>query len=139
MTGNHDFLIPANGESGKPARTGIRRRRTPDKRQPGDSPGAGRSFPGALLACALIFSGLSSPAMSQAPARGQTLYENQCRMCHESWAHERKGRSVVSSGQDLRKRVAAWATHSGLDWSGEEVDDVTDYLNRSFYHFPAGQ
>jgi hypothetical protein len=33
----------------------------------------------------------------------------------------------------LRQRVAAWSTHSGLDWGNEEIDDVTDYLNRHFY------
>jgi hypothetical protein len=73
--------------------------------------------------------------MAQEMSRGQSLYENQCRTCHESWAHERKGHSVVSSKQDLRRRVAAWSTHSGLDWGEAEVDDVADYLDQTYYHF----
>jgi mono/diheme cytochrome c family protein len=64
--------------------------------------------------------------------RGQALYENHCKECHESWAHTRDGRHV-SSLDALRARVAAWSVHSGLGWSGEDVDDVTAYLNRQFY------
>lgn len=92
-----------------------------------------------LPVCALLLCSVSMPAMSQNGSRGQALYENQCRSCHESWAHERKGHSAVASMQDLRRRVAAWATHSGLDWSGEEVDDVTEYLDQTFYHFGTQQ
>lgn len=95
---------------------------------------AGRA-PGSLLAVSLLLTALSSPVMAQQFIRGQELYENHCRTCHESWAHERKGRSVVSSLQDLHRRVAAWATHSGLDWSNEEIDDVADYLDQAYYHF----
>jgi len=66
--------------------------------------------------------------------RGQALYENHCRFCHENWAHERVTRQVRTS-EELRRRVAGWALHSGLDWSEEEVAAVTDYLDRRFYHF----
>jgi hypothetical protein len=36
---------------------------------------------------------------------------------------------------DLRARVAAWSVHSGLNWSDEDVNDVTGFLNRRFYRF----
>jgi len=29
--------------------------------------------------------------------------------------------------------VMAWSVHTGLGWGDEEVDDITDYLNRQFY------
>jgi mono/diheme cytochrome c family protein len=64
--------------------------------------------------------------------RGQALYENHCMSCHESWAHSRAGRHVRTISE-LRARTAAWSVHSHLDWSAEEIDDVTDYLNRTFY------
>jgi mono/diheme cytochrome c family protein len=64
--------------------------------------------------------------------RGQALYENHCKECHESWAHTRDGRHVASLAA-LRARVAAWSVHTGLGWNGEDVDDVTAYLNRQFY------
>lgn len=64
--------------------------------------------------------------------RGQALYENHCRSCHESWAHERV-ESRINSLHALRQRVTAWSVHSGLGWGSDEIDDVTDYLNRHFY------
>jgi mono/diheme cytochrome c family protein len=74
----------------------------------------------------------SSPASLAEFDRGQALYENHCMECHESWAHTRDGRHVTSLDV-LRKRVAAWSIHTGLGWSDDEVDDITDYLNRQFY------
>ena len=64
--------------------------------------------------------------------RGQALYENHCRFCHESWAHQRK-KQKIGSLESLRAWVASWSAHSGLNWSEEEINDVTRYLNRRFY------
>ena len=75
---------------------------------------------------------LVSPPAAAEFERGQALYENHCRFCHESWAHTRGGGRITSISS-LRQRVAAWSTHSGLGWGDEEIDDVTDYLNRHFY------
>ena len=66
--------------------------------------------------------------------RGAALYENHCQYCHESWAHERDGRTVNSRAA-LRQRVTAWSVHSSLEWTDDEIDDVTDYLDRRFYQF----
>ncbi|MEN8129013.1 MAG: cytochrome c [Pseudomonadota bacterium] len=66
--------------------------------------------------------------------RGQALYENHCRECHESWAHSREGRHV-NSMDALRQWVTSWSVHSGLGWSVEDIDDVSDYLGRTFYNF----
>lgn len=66
--------------------------------------------------------------------RGQALYENHCQYCHESWAHEREGRKV-SSKTGLRQMVEAWSIHASLDWSDEEIDAVTNYLDQNFYQF----
>jgi mono/diheme cytochrome c family protein len=67
--------------------------------------------------------------------RGQALYENHCSACHDPQAHLAGEARHVETLADLRARVAAWSVHSGLNWSTEDVDDVTDYLNRRFYHF----
>jgi mono/diheme cytochrome c family protein len=64
--------------------------------------------------------------------RGRALYEHHCMSCHESWAHTREGRHVRTLSE-LRTRTEAWSIHSRLGWTGEEIDDVTDYLNRAFY------
>jgi len=65
--------------------------------------------------------------------RGQALYENHCQACHEDWAHKREEARVVGSLDALRARVSGWSVHSGLDWGADEINDVTDYLNRRFY------
>ena len=67
--------------------------------------------------------------------RGQALYENHCATCHDPQAHVLGKMRHVTTPADLRARVAAWSVHSGLNWSAEDIDDVTDYLNRRFYRF----
>lgn len=64
--------------------------------------------------------------------RGKELYDNHCKECHEQGAHMRKNRKVATV-QELRRRVSGWSMHSGLDWSGEDVEDVTGYLGRTYY------
>jgi len=67
--------------------------------------------------------------------RGEALYENHCSACHDPQVHVAGEARHVGTLADLRARVAAWSVHSGLNWSAEDVDDVTDYLNRRFYRF----
>lgn len=75
---------------------------------------------------------LASPAASAESARGQALYDNHCKFCHETWVHERDGRHIRTLAE-LRTRVEAWSVHSGLEWTAQEIDDVTDYLSQNFY------
>ena len=80
--------------------------------------------------CAALLLGLTA-AFAEFE-RGQALYENHCRFCHESWAHKQEG-SRINTLHSLRQSVTAWSVHSGLGWGDDEIDDVTDYLNRHFY------
>ncbi len=66
-------------------------------------------------------------------ARGQELYNLQCQSCHEDLMHKRNRK--LESLCALRKRIEAWAAHTGNAWTREEVDDVLYYLNQSFYRF----
>ncbi len=47
--------------------------------------------------------------------RGQALYENHCKSCHEDWVHTREGRRVISMSA-LRQRVAGGVSTPG--WIG---------------------
>ena len=85
----------------------------------------------AMLAGSL---GTLSAALAEEFDRGEALYENHCRSCHEGWVHSREGRKVKSP-EELRARVASWSIHAGLGWGAEEIDDVTRYLNVHFYRF----
>jgi mono/diheme cytochrome c family protein len=84
-----------------------------------------------VIVAALL--GVSGSVAAEPFDRGQALYENHCQSCHEDWAHKREQARAVGSLDALRARVSAWSVHSGLDWSPEEIDDVTRYLNRRFY------
>jgi mono/diheme cytochrome c family protein len=86
----------------------------------------------AMTAAACGYMAFHAPASSADPVRGQALYENHCKFCHESWVHERNGRRIDSLEQ-LRTRVGAWSVHSGLEWTEHEIGDVTDYLSQNFY------
>ena len=83
-----------------------------------------------LLAVAL-------PLQAETFDRGEELYDNHCRECHERGVHMRKDRKVTTV-EELRKRVAGWSVHSGLDWSREDIDDVTDYLGQTYYQLIEG-
>ena len=72
-------------------------------------------------ACLFIYPGGSRAEFD----RGEALYQNHCQECHESWAHTREGRHA-NTIDGLRRRVAAWSFHSGLDWSDDEINDVAD-------------
>lgn len=83
---------------------------------------------------AAVLSAPGTPLSAQDFNRGQALYENHCKECHEALAHTRHG-SKINSIQDIRSSVESWSIHSRLDWSREDVNDVSDYLNSMFYHF----
>ena len=63
---------------------------------------------------------------------GRALYENHCQHCHSQWVHTRERRRVASLG-GLRQQVTSWSVHAGLPWTSEEIERVTDYVNRRFY------
>lgn len=95
--------------------------------------------PQRLIASAAVFAAFllgarAAPSMAEEFSRGQALYENHCQSCHADWAHTRSGRKVTSLNE-LHRRVASWSIHAGLDWSDEEVEDVTEYLEANFYRF----
>jgi mono/diheme cytochrome c family protein len=92
-------------------------------------------FRGVKIVCAALgISLVAMPLLAEEFNRGKELYENHCKVCHESWAHERSGRQVTSR-EELRRRVQGWSLHSRLDWSDEDVNDVSDYLDRQYYRF----
>lgn len=88
----------------------------------------------AILSCSVLLS-LSMHALAEFD-RGEALYDNHCRTCHENWVHTREN-SKINTIDELRRRVAGWSIHSGLKWGNGEIDDVTAYLNRHYYQLTA--
>ncbi len=76
---------------------------------------------------------------SRSPAvvisRGQLLYENHCTRCHASTLHVQQARRAESL-KALQGWVIRWSDEEKLNWSGEEIADVVEYLNRRYYKFP---
>lgn len=71
---------------------------------------------------------------SDSAYRGELLYENHCTGCHESIVHIRDNRRAQSVA-DLRGWVARWSGELKLNWSGEEIDAVAEFLAKRFYKF----
>lgn len=94
-----------------------------------------------IQSCAigLVLAGLV-PTQAQAEnfARGQELFEHQCRGCHGDLRFARK-EGKAKNLEELRKKIMSWADHSGTEWGNSEVDDVLLYMDKSFYHFKIGE
>lgn len=98
---------------------------------------AARQWAAMAAALLLIAPASAAPGAGGANAeRGHLLYENHCTACHTSVAHVRAQRKAQSVN-DIRKQVLRWSGHLDLQWRADEVADVVDYLNSTYYHFDA--
>ena len=78
---------------------------------------------------------MCTPASAENFARGQELYGHHCGGgCHDISTAPFKDRKVKTLAE-LSSRIANWAAHTGMEWGKDEIDDVSYYLNTSFYHF----
>jgi hypothetical protein len=67
-------------------------------------------------------------------SRGKLLYENHCLSCHESMVHIR-GAHKAKTIEDVQYWVGRWAVELNVKWSADEIDDVVQHLNQTFYHY----
>ena len=89
-----------------------------------------------LLALGLALAGAAHAAAEPAdPRRGQALYENHCQFCHTPKIHSRPGKLPLARAE-LRAIVEHWRKQQGLTWSGEDVEDVVEYLQQTRYRSP---
>ena len=77
---------------------------------------------------------ISCIVQSEEVDRGKLLYENHCGACHTAKVHERENRKV-NSLVELSKMTIQWQYHLKLNWSIDEVRQVTKFLNERYYHF----
>jgi mono/diheme cytochrome c family protein len=86
-----------------------------------------------IVACA-VGAACALPAAAQDAGRGRALYETHCLACHYERIHKRDpSRSLVKSLDDLRAEVAGRAAMTRRPFTREDLEDVTEYLNRSHY------
>lgn len=65
---------------------------------------------------------------------GKALHDEHCMKCHDDSVYERK-EHFVTSKEALAKQVNLCALNSGAQWFDEDVADVVDYLNATYYKF----
>ena len=84
-----------------------------------------------LIFAALMAAGSYTVADTE---HGQQLHDEHCMKCHDNAVYTRENRRV--SNQDaLVKQVKRCELNLGLQWFDDDVKDVVQYLNQSFYKF----
>lgn len=77
---------------------------------------------------------LPLPAIAQDAVQGRALYETHCLACHYERIHKRDpSRSLVKTPAGLRVEVAKRAALTGRAFTARELDDISEYLDRSHY------
>lgn len=88
----------------------------------------------AIATLALALAGLSGAQAATGAERGKLLYETRCGACHAISVHNRSARKAKTF-DGLRAQVLRWSAEVGGSWSGDEIDDVAQYLNQRYYRF----
>ena len=68
-------------------------------------------------------------------SRGELLYSNHCRGCHESNVHIREMQKAKTIDA-IRSEVSRWALELQLKWTLRDIEDVVEFLNQRYYHHP---
>lgn len=92
------------------------------------------SIPAFAAALALAASLAAPGAGAGDAARGRALYESHCASCHSESVHGRQKREAKDF-EGVRAWVMRWNASLALRWGEEEIEDVTLYLNGTYYRF----
>ncbi|CAN7701861.1 cytochrome C [Variovorax sp. LjRoot290] len=88
----------------------------------------------ALLAACVLAGALACAPTASAQSRGELLYATHCIACHTTQVHWRD-RKLATDWNSLKLQVRRWQAVAALDWSKQDVLEVTRHLNDSFYGF----
>jgi mono/diheme cytochrome c family protein len=118
----------------------VGRRRLLDRGQRGSPAGAHNREVHAIAHAAALAAMLAVVPASRAahaadPGRGAALYELRCGGCHSESVHGRK-KLAARDFSEIRGWVVRWSENLKLAWSVEEIDDVSVYLNNTYYRYP---
>jgi mono/diheme cytochrome c family protein len=82
----------------------------------------------------LALAALALPLQAQDEERGRLLYETHCTSCHYERVHKReRDKSRVRTLAELRVEVVRRAADTKRPFTVEDLDDIAEYLNRSYY------
>ncbi|MGD8569803.1 MAG: hypothetical protein PVJ39_17080 [Gammaproteobacteria bacterium] len=89
-----------------------------------------------LAATLFMFTTVLLPLQSMAAdaEHGEKLYKERCHGCHDTRVHTRPNR-IIHTYEDLVNRVRFCDTQAKAGFSDSDINDVSEYLNKEFYHF----
>ncbi len=70
-----------------------------------------------------------------------SVHQERCVACHarvtggDGHVLYRGTRGIVANAAELRARVDHCREGAGLDWTGEQIDAMRDFLDKRFYRF----
>ena len=76
----------------------------------------------------------TSPAVVADAARGKELHDEQCMKCHGTEVYTRSDH-FIKDREALAKQVQRCQLSAGAQWFDDDVNDVVEYLNTTFYKF----
>lgn len=88
------------------------------------------------LVMALGLSSTCCAVPEESLARGKLLYATHCVSCHSVEMHWRE-KKLASNWGSLKFQVDRWQKAAGLGWEEEDIEQVSAYLNATYYHFSA--
>ena len=77
---------------------------------------------------------LSLPLAAADIENGEELHFDDCTGCHQEEVYTRENR-VVGNLERLGRQVRFCKDTVGAQWFDEDVEDVIEYLNKTYYHF----
>jgi hypothetical protein len=87
-----------------------------------------------LIPVILLALSFGSVAQAGNIENGDDLHFENCTGCHDSSVYTRENRNVRDLAR-LGQQVRFCKDMAGLTWFDDEVQDVIEYLNASYYHF----
>lgn len=85
-----------------------------------------------FITASLVMASSSLPAIDI--NHGKSLQQDNCMSCHDDSIYTREERRVTTHDA-LKNQVQRCETNLNLTWFPEDVDAVTEYLNKTFYKF----
>ncbi len=93
-----------------------------------------------ILLLSVLLAGTTT-AQAADVKHGEELHAKNCITCHSSLTRGKptslytRANRRVTSREGLTKQVRRCELSLGLKWFDEDIDDVAEYLNESYYHF----
>ena len=88
----------------------------------------------AFIATAFTLTPVLAADRSPDVAHGKLLHDKKCMDCHDTHQYTRPNR-IIHTFPDLHARVEFCDTASKANFSADDINDVVEYLNMTFYKF----